>query len=110
MARLELDLCAVSDRCDRYPTALQELGIRSGDRVAYLAPNSYAQLESLFVVKPQIGAVLVPLNHRLIADDFVYINHSGARIVCAHCDYLGTIDGIRSRLPQLGTLLVVLNG
>ena len=89
------------DRCDRWSTVLQELGIRSGDRVAYLAPNSHAQLESFYAV-PQIGAVLVPLNHRLIADDFVYLlNHSGARIVCAHRDYLGTIDSIRSRLPQL---------
>src|SRR6266849_5471507 len=89
------------DRCDRWSTALQELGIGSGDRVAYLAPNSHAQLESFYAV-PQIGAVLVPLNHRLIADDFVYLlNHSGARIVCAHHDYLGTIDSIRSRLPRL---------
>ena len=89
------------DRCDRWSTALQELGIGSGDRVAYLAPNSHAQLESFYAV-PQIGAVLVPLNHRLIADDFVYLlNHSGARIVCAQRDYLGTIDSIRSRLPQL---------
>src|SRR6195256_6190568 len=89
------------DRCDRWSTALQELGICSGDRIAYLAPNSHAQLESFYAV-PQIGAVLVPLNHRLIADDFVYLlNHSGARIVCAHRDYLGTIDSIRSRLPQL---------
>jgi fatty-acyl-CoA synthase len=89
------------DRCDRWSTTLQELGIRSGDRVAYLAPNSHAQLESFYAV-PQIGAVLVPLNHRLIADDFVYLlNHSGARIVCADRDYLETIDSIRSRLPQL---------
>ena len=89
------------DRCDRWSAVLQELGIRSGDRVAYLAPNSHAQLESFYAV-PQIGAVLVPLNHRLIADDFVYLlNHSGARIVCAHRDYLGTIDSIRSRLPQV---------
>ena len=89
------------DRCDRWSTVLQELGIRSGDRVAYLAPNSHAQLESFYAV-PQIGAVLVPLNHRLIADDFVYLlNHSGARIVCADRDYLGIIDSIRSRLPQL---------
>ena len=89
------------DRCDRWSTALQELGIRSGDRVAYLSPNSHAQLESFYAV-PQIAAVLVPLNHRLIADDFVYLlNHSGARIVCAHRDYLETIDSIRSRLPQL---------
>jgi fatty-acyl-CoA synthase len=89
------------DRCDRWSAALQELGIGSGDRVAYLAPNSHAQLESFYAV-PQIGAVLVPLNHRLIADDFVYLlNHSGARIVCAHRDYLETIDSIRSRLPRI---------
>jgi fatty-acyl-CoA synthase len=89
------------DRCDRWSAALQELGIGSGDRVAYLAPNGHAQLESFYAV-PQIGAVLVPLNHRLIADDFVYLlNHSGARIVCADRDYLETIDSIRSRLPQL---------
>src|SRR5712692_5956586 len=76
------------DRCDRWSAVLQELGIGSGDRVAYLAPNSRAQLESFYAV-PQIGAVLVPLNHRLIADDFVYLlNHSSARIVCAHADYL----------------------
>src|SRR6476661_8054776 len=89
------------DRCDRWSAALQELGIGAGDRVAYLAPNGHAQLESFYAV-PQIGAVLVPLNHRLIADDFVYLlNHSGARIVCADRDYLETIDSIRSRLPQL---------
>src|SRR4029450_8944717 len=70
-----------------------------GDRVAYLSPNTHAQLESFYAV-PQIGAVLVPLNYRLTADDFVYlINHSGARMVCADRDYLGTIDSIRSRLP-----------
>ncbi len=89
------------DRCDRWSVVLQQLGIRPGDRVAYLSPNSHKQLESFYAV-PQVGAVLVPLNYRLIADDFVYlINHSGARMVCADGDYLATIDSIRSRLPQV---------
>ena len=89
------------DWCDRWSAVLQEFGIGSGDRVAYLAPNSHPQLESFYAV-PQIGAVLVPLNHRLVADDFLYLlNHSGARIVCAHRDYLETIDSIRSRLPRV---------
>src|SRR5205823_14555434 len=45
---------------------------------------------------------ILPLNYRLTADDFVYlISHSGSRIVCADGDYLGTIDGIRSRLPHV---------
>src|SRR5437773_709850 len=87
------------DRCDRWSAVLQKLGIGSRDRVAYLSPNTHAQLESFYAV-PQIGAVLVPLNYRLIADDFAYlINHSGSRMVCADRDYLGAIDSIRSRLP-----------
>jgi len=87
------------DRCDRWSAVLQRLGVGAGDRVAYLSPNTHAQLESFYAV-PQIGAVLVPLNHRLIADDFVYLlNHSGARIVCADRDYLEGINNIRSGLP-----------
>src|ERR1043166_3693108 len=87
------------DRCDRWSAVLQKLGINPGDRVAYLSPNTHAQLESFYAV-PQVGAVLVPLNYRLTADDFVYlINHSGSRMVCADREYLDTIDSIRSRLP-----------
>src|SRR5690348_3100183 len=89
------------DRCDRWSAALQKLGIRSGDRVAYLSPNTHAQLESFYAV-PQIGAVLVPLNYRLTANDFVYlINHSGSCMVCADHDYLETIDRIRDQLPKV---------
>src|SRR5688572_147798 len=82
-------------RCDRWSSALQQLGVAKGDRVAYITPNSHAFLESFYAV-PQIGAVVVPLNYRLIADDFAYlIAHSGARIVCAHSDYLEAVDSIR---------------
>jgi len=89
------------DRCDRWSAVLQKLGIGRDDRVAYLSPNTHAQLESFYAV-PQIGAVLVPLNYRLTADDFVYlINHSGSRMVCADRDYLGTIDSVREQLPKV---------
>src|SRR5215470_1681079 len=89
------------DRCDRWSAALQKIGIKSGDRVAYLSPNTHAQLQSFYAV-PQTGAVLVPLNYRLTADDFVYlINHSGSRMVCADRDYLGTIDSIREKVPNV---------
>lgn len=88
-------------RCDRWSAALQALGVKQGDRVAYIAPNTHAQLESFYAV-PQTGAILVPVNYRLTADDFVYlINHSGSKIVCAHSDYLDAIDGIRSQLPDV---------
>ena len=89
------------NRCDRWSATLQQLGVRQGHRVAYIAPNTHAQLESFYAV-PQIGAVLVPINYRLTPDDFVYlINHSGAKVICAHADYLEAIDGIRPELPSV---------
>lgn len=89
------------DRCDRWSAALQRLGVRPGDRVAYIAPNSPAQLESFYAV-PQIGGVTVPINYRLAAEDFAYIiGHSGARVVCAHPDYLDLVDRIRGQVPEV---------
>src|SRR5919108_6151023 len=89
------------ERCDRWSRALQQLGVTRGDRVAYIAPNTHAQLESFYAV-PQIGAVLVPINYRLIADDFAYIiQHSGAKVVCVHSDYLEVVERIRHELPEV---------
>src|SRR4029077_7971223 len=86
------------DRCDRWSSALQGMGVKKGDRVAYIAPNVHEQLESFYAV-PQIGAVLVPINYRLTAEDFVYItSHSGAKILCVYPDYLDAIDGVRDQL------------
>jgi fatty-acyl-CoA synthase len=89
------------NRCDRWSATLQELGVKQGDRVAYIAPNTHAQLESFYAV-PQMGAILVPINYRLTSDDFVYlINHSGAKVVCAHSDYLEAVESIRFQLPAV---------
>src|SRR5499433_2488264 len=88
-------------RCDRWSAALHALGVAQGDRVAYIAPNTHAQLESFYAV-PQIGAVLVPINYRLTADDFAYlINHSGAKVVCTHTDYFEAVESVRSQLRSV---------
>jgi fatty-acyl-CoA synthase len=98
---LRLSYAQFFDRCDRWSSRLQRLGVRKGDRVAYIASNNHAHLEAYYAV-PQIGAVLVPINFRLIADDFRYIiEHSGARVVCADVDYLEALDGIRADLPAV---------
>src|SRR6185369_14356101 len=95
------------ERCDRWSSALQALGVRQGDRVVYIAPNTHAQLESFYAV-PQIGAVLVPVNYRLTADDFAYlIQHSGVRVVCADIDYLERVDSIRSKIPDVSAFVAL---
>jgi fatty-acyl-CoA synthase len=89
------------DRCDRWSSALQGLGVGPGDRVATIAPNTHAQLESFYAV-PQIGAVLVPVNYRLTPDDFVYIvNHSGASVLCVDREYLDAVDSVRDQMPEV---------
>lgn len=89
------------DRCDRWSHALQRLGVVPTDRVAYIAPNTHAQLEGFYAV-PQLGAVIVPLNYRLLPADWAYmINHSGSRVVCVHADYLDLVDSIRHEMPAV---------
>jgi fatty-acyl-CoA synthase len=98
------------DRCDRWSSALQRLGVNAGDRVAYIAPNTSAQLESFYAI-PQLGAVLVPINYRLSADEFAYIiNHSGASVVCAHNEYIDAVDRIRDQLTDVRDFVALEGG
>src|SRR5437879_11864821 len=79
----KLNYASFFERCDRWSGALQRLGICSGDRVAYVAPNTHGQLEPFYAV-PQIGGVLVPLNHPLTAADFPsLLNHTRPRALSA---------------------------
>ena len=98
---LRLTYAQFFDRCDRWSAALQAMGVEKGDRVAYIAPNTHAHLEAYYAV-PQIGAVLVPINYRLLPDDFDYIiNHCGAKVVCAHSEYIDALEGIRDKLKTV---------
>ena len=104
---LRLTYEALFERCDRWSAILQGYGIGKGDRVAYVAPNTHALLEAFYAV-PQIGAILVPINYRLTPNDFAYIiNHSGARVVCAHADYLDAIESIRDQIPGVERVIAL---
>ena len=88
-------------RCDRWSAALQRLGVQKGDRVAYISLNTSSQLESFYAV-PQTGAVLVPVNFRLNPQEIQYIvQHSGAKVVCVHSDFLETVEEIREACPAV---------
>ncbi len=47
---------------------LQQLGVQAGDRVAYLGLNSHWIVET-YVVPSMIGAISVPINHRLSVEE-----------------------------------------
>ncbi len=89
------------ERCDRWSSALSKLGIKQGDRVGTIAPNTHQHLEQFYAVT-QLGAVVVPMNYRLTAEDFVYLaTHSGSKVLCVHPDYLDMVDSVRDRMNTI---------
>jgi len=98
---LRLTYAQFGDRCDRWSSALAKLGVKPGDRVGTIAPNTHEHLEQFYAV-PQLGAVLVPMNYRLTADDFIYLaTHSGCKVLCVYPDYFGLVDSVRSKMPTV---------
>jgi fatty-acyl-CoA synthase len=73
----------LGSRAQRLASALPAVGVGAGDRVALLCGNVTEMIEAHFAV-PSIGAILVPINIRLSADEIAYIlDHSGARMLIA---------------------------
>src|SRR5947209_10601635 len=87
----------VGGRARRLASALTELGIRSGDRVATFGWNSQRHLEVDLAV-PAMGAVLHTLNIRLFDDDLHYVvSHAGDRLVfldASLADRMPHFDGV----------------
>lgn len=85
------------ERVERLSNAILDLGIVRGDRVAYLGYNCHRLLEAYYgVVK--IGAILVPLNIRLVTKDFLYIlNDCTPAAVFIDPDFFSRIDPIVNR-------------
>jgi fatty-acyl-CoA synthase len=81
------------DRIRRVGGWLISRGIGPGDVVAVLMKNSAAFLELAFATS-HIGAVFLPINYRLSADEVGYIvGNSGARILIADEELAGIAAG-----------------
>jgi len=81
-------------RANRVANALLERGIQPGDRVATLLKNSIEFVETYFACA-RIGAVMVPLNWRLVAAEIDYIlADSGARALVFDADFDATVSAL----------------
>jgi len=58
------------ERCWGFATALYDMGVRPGDRVAYLGLNSHRYYECYFVPS-RIGAAVVTINYRLAIPEMI---------------------------------------
>lgn len=74
--------------CSRLGAGFAAAGVHAGDRVAVLARNSHAYAAVRFALA-RIGAVLVPINFMLNAEEIAYIlRHAGAQMLCVDAEFL----------------------
>lgn len=93
-------------RVQQLSHGLSALGVRKGDRVAYLAPNTLEMLEGFYGVF-QLGAVMVPLNIRLKPEDYLYIlNHSESKILLVDYELYPLIEPIEHELKTVEAIIV----
>ncbi|MDC3411873.1 long-chain-fatty-acid--CoA ligase [Aquibacillus sp. 3ASR75-11] len=98
------------ERSDRLSVALHEAGIKEGDHVAVMLPNTHYMLESFYGIC-QLGAVMVPLNYRISASDMEYIiNHSDAKMLIVDEEFADTIKEIEGNLALERIVIVSVEG
>jgi fatty-acyl-CoA synthase len=89
------------ERVNRLSNGLLKLGVKKGDRIAYLGYNCHRLLEAYYAV-PGIGAILEPLNIRLSSNDFRYIiQESGPCVLLLDTDFVPVVDSIRNDTPSV---------
>jgi fatty-acyl-CoA synthase len=90
-----------NERCDRLSHALLQLGLKAGDRVAYLSFNCHRLLEAYYGV-PQIGAILLPLNIRLSPEELGYIlNDSSPRMLFFDPEFIPLVEALRANVKSV---------
>lgn len=81
--------------------ALEELGIRPGDRVATLAWNGYRHVELYYAISG-IGAVCHTINPRLADEQLIYIiHHAEDRILFTDATFVPLLEKLKDQLPQI---------
>jgi fatty-acyl-CoA synthase len=90
-----------SDRTARQAGALLSLGVKAGDRVAFLSANCHRLLEGYYGVI-EAGGVLLPLNIRLASQELAYIlNDSEATVLFFEEQFIPLVESFRNDLSSV---------
>ncbi|MDP5182363.1 long-chain-fatty-acid--CoA ligase [Blastococcus sp. BMG 814] len=100
----------LDQRVDRLARALHARGVRTGDRVAVLALNGPETWEA-YLAGVRLGAVVVPVNFRLVADEVAYVlTDSGAVALVVDTPLAEVAAKAREQAPDVATALVIGGG
>src|SRR3954451_10930531 len=97
----------LDERVTRLAAALAGRGVRHGDRVAVLTLNGLEAVETFLATAP-LGAIAVPVNFRLVADEVAYaLSDSGATALVVDPALAGTAAKARAAAPTVRTVLTL---
>jgi acyl-CoA synthetase (AMP-forming)/AMP-acid ligase II len=92
-----LSFRALNARCNRLANALVASGVKKAERIGLLMMNSAEFMEAYFALA-KIGAVVVPLNWRLVPDELEFIlKDSGTTRLIYGEEFLDTVTELHAR-------------
>ncbi|MBX3564038.1 MAG: AMP-binding protein [Sphingomonas sp.] len=104
---VHIGYAALRERALRVSAVLARFGVVLGERVATLAWNSQAHVETWYAIMG-MGAVCHTLNPRLTATQLAWmLGQSGARILVVSADLLPLARKIAAEAPDLERILVI---
>jgi acyl-CoA synthetase (AMP-forming)/AMP-acid ligase II len=97
----------LDERVTRLANALATRGVGHGDRLAVLMTNRIEVVES-YLAGSRLGAIVVPVNFRLVAAEITYIlDHSGSVALVVNDELAELATTARAGAPALATVLQV---
>jgi len=92
-----LTFLSFNERSNRIANALLAVGVNKGERVGLLMMNN-ADYFAIYYALAKIGAVMVPLNWRLVSDELEYILcNSGVSRLIFEDAFLSTVNELHAR-------------
>jgi len=96
-----------NERINAFSHSLKQMGVGKGDKVAFLLPNGREILEACYSVF-KIGAIAVPINFRLAANEIEYIlKNSDAQILVLGCEFIESVKEIRGNVSLVREFILV---
>jgi acyl-CoA synthetase (AMP-forming)/AMP-acid ligase II len=92
---------------DQLATGLQRSGVKKGDRIGVLGKNSIEYF-LLYGASSALGAIMLPINWRLSADEAAYnLNDGEPRLVFLEEEFHKTIEEVKGKLPSVEQYFVI---
>jgi len=107
---LELTKKEFNQRINRLAHALQEMGMKKGDRVSALLANGNVFLEVLFATS-KLGVIMVPLNFRLAVPELEFIVNDSEPVAFIYSpEFVSVVDELRGKVPSVKNFICELAG